>query len=79
MIDNQDSNLSFLEKKFYSGILRAQLSSYELLMIFYNCLAKQGEKLKEYVIKYEILKHMDKNLLIDIKKDEFLKLMKLNT
>ncbi|ATH71766.1 hypothetical protein CFN77_06045 [Bacillus altitudinis] len=49
--DEQFSNNSKeneLEKKKYRGILRAQLSSMELLMLFYNVVySKKGEKFKE--------------------------------
>ncbi|MEK4110708.1 putative membrane protein [Paenibacillus sp. DS2363] len=39
------------EKKKYRGILRAQLSSFELMMIFYNvAYSKKGEKFKTYLI-----------------------------
>lgn len=51
------------DKKKYSNILRAQLSDYELVLLFYNCLTPQGEKLKAYVIKYELIKHISLDLL----------------
>lgn len=39
------------ERKEYRGILRAQLSTYELLMLFYNiCYSEKGEKFKEILI-----------------------------
>lgn len=39
------------ERKNYRGILRAQLSSYELLMLFYNiCYSEKGEKFKDILI-----------------------------
>ncbi|MEJ9232235.1 hypothetical protein LAV79_22820 [Peribacillus butanolivorans] len=39
------------EKRKYRGILRAQLSSFELLMIFYNVVySKKGEKFKEILL-----------------------------
>ncbi|WP_342601590.1 putative phage abortive infection protein [Peribacillus sp. FSL E2-0159] len=39
------------EKRKYRGILRAQLSSFELLMIFYNVVySEKGEKFKEILI-----------------------------
>ncbi|MEO2212138.1 putative phage abortive infection protein [Paenibacillus amylolyticus] len=39
-----------LEKKKYRGILRAQLSSFELMMLFYNVVYSQkGEKFKTYL------------------------------
>lgn len=39
------------EKKEYRGILRAQLSTYELLMLFYNvCYSDKGDKFKDILI-----------------------------
>ncbi|WP_182103767.1 putative phage abortive infection protein [Niallia taxi] len=39
------------EKKKYRGILRAQLSSFELLMVFYNMVySEKGEKFKQLII-----------------------------
>lgn len=71
-------------KKFYSNILRAQLSSTELGMLFFNSIGKNGnEKLLPLLIKYEFLEHTlfdDKTidfLSIDIK-DCILKTKELN-
>ncbi|AXX89385.1 hypothetical protein CKA55_12520 [Arcobacter suis] len=45
-------------KKIYSNILRAQLSSTELGMLFFNSICKNGnEKLLPLLIKYEFLEH----------------------
>ena len=61
-IDN--SNIS--NKKQYIAITRAQLSSYEQLLIFYNCLHHNGkEKFKPLIEKYAIFKNLDRNLLIN--------------
>ncbi|MER2030966.1 MAG: putative phage abortive infection protein [Solibacillus sp.] len=43
--ENEEENKSL--QKEYRGILRAQLSSYELMMLFYNiCYSEKGEKFK---------------------------------
>ena len=52
------------EKADYTGILRAQLSSYELALLFYNALSPVGTKLKPLVEKYALLENMDVRLLI---------------
>lgn len=47
------------EKYKYVSIFRAQLSEYELIMIYYNGLSKFGsEKLKPLIEKYSILKNI---------------------
>ncbi|MCG7964865.1 MAG: putative phage abortive infection protein [Candidatus Thiodiazotropha taylori] len=53
-------------KRLYTNLVRAQLSSYELTMLFYNCLSDLGaEKFKPLVEKYALLKNMPKSLLIN--------------
>jgi hypothetical protein len=45
------------EKKFYTNLVRAQLSSYELLLLFYNCLSELGiEKFKPLIEEFALLK-----------------------
>jgi hypothetical protein len=53
-------------KKQYIAITRAQLSSYEQVLIFYNCLHINGvEKFKPLIEEYAIFKNIDTNLLIN--------------
>lgn len=47
---------SYMQKRNYSNILRAQFSEAELAMIQINCLGPFGAGLKYYVEKYSILK-----------------------
>lgn len=43
------------DKKFYTGILRAQMSNSELFMLFYNCTSSLGSvKAKPLIEKYEM-------------------------
>lgn len=52
------------EKLVYTNLVRARLSKYELLLIFYNCLSPLGEKKMAPLIRdYKILKHLDKSEL----------------
>lgn len=47
------------EKKGYTNLIRAQLSSLELVLLFYNCLSVRGrEKFKPLVEKYEFLENI---------------------
>ena len=60
-IDNSDIK----NKKQYTSIARAQLSSYEQIILFYNCLHENGrEKFKPLIEKYSIFKNIDSSLLI---------------
>jgi len=46
-------------KKFYTNLLRAQLSSYELGLLFFNCLSELGnEKFKPLLERYEFFEHL---------------------
>jgi len=63
-------NTEQIDKKFYTNIIRAQLSSNELMLIFYNCISELGnEKFKPLVEEFSLLKTIpratlpNKNLL----------------
>lgn len=50
----------------YACIVRAQLSDYELLMLFYNCLNNAGiEKFKPLIETFALLKNLRDELLAD--------------
>lgn len=54
-------------KKEYASLVRAQLSSHELLMLFYNSLSDQGEKFKPLIEEFHILKGMPEDDLVNDK------------
>lgn len=60
---------SVKNKDFYSGIVRAQLSSYELIVMFYNCLSEDGAKFKKYAEKYALFENMSENIIDEIADD----------
>lgn len=52
------------DKKFYANLVRAQLSAYELLLLFYNCLSDCGkEKFKPITEDYALLENIPEDLL----------------
>lgn len=54
------------DKKRYSNLIRAQLSSFELVLLFYNCLSDYGkEKFYPLIEEFDFLKHIDVDLLIN--------------
>jgi hypothetical protein len=55
------------DKGFYLGILFAQLSKYELLILFYNCLSEVGANFKPYLEKDGLLENMNYDALISPK------------
>lgn len=53
--------------KYYTSLLRSQLSTYEHLMLFYNCQSVYGiEKFKPLIIEYSLLDNMSISGLLDI-------------
>lgn len=53
------------QKRYYICMLRAQLSCYELLMLFYNCqIPDQGRhKFKDYIERYQLFNNLRVDLL----------------
>jgi len=52
-------------KKFYSNLVRAQISNYELVILFYNCLSKYGsEKFFPLAVKYSLIKNLPLSILL---------------
>ena len=61
-IDDADKNTISDEKKYeYAGIVRATLSQYELIMLFYN--AFSNPKFKDIIEKYALLQNLRVELL----------------
>ncbi|MFA9188675.1 putative phage abortive infection protein [Flavobacterium magnesitis] len=54
------------DKKQYIGLLRAQISSYEQIIIFYNCSHIHGQKFKLLANKYDFFKNIDNNLFLNL-------------
>ncbi|GGH70233.1 hypothetical protein HNQ91_002969 [Filimonas zeae] len=59
----QQSNVK--EKKLYTGILLAQLSSPELYLLFYNGLSEYGGKLKTLIEELGLLNNLNKELIFE--------------
>ncbi len=62
LIDNTED----IDKGRYISIARAQLSSSEQILLFYNCLHGNGrEKFKPLIEKYTLFNNIDSNLLVN--------------
>jgi hypothetical protein len=60
-------NSEIEKKKTFTNFVRAQLSSHELALLFYNCLSENGEeKFKPLLEKYALLKNMNRELIFNI-------------
>ncbi len=64
-VDESDFPIDTKDKKAYTNFIRAQLSSNELGVLFYNCLSDRGAKFKCLVEKYALLEDMDFGSLLD--------------
>jgi len=61
------SNLTFDEKYSYTSMVRSQLSDFELLWLFYNCLSNNGsEKFKPLIEQYTLFKNINIKYLANI-------------
>jgi hypothetical protein len=59
-------NSTVEEKRLYTNLVRAQLSSFELALLFYNSLSDMGsEKFKPFIEEYSLLKTVPKKELIN--------------
>lgn len=52
-------------KKFYSHLIRAMLSNFELVLLFYYCLSQYGNKMKILVERYSVFVQLSENELLD--------------
>lgn len=58
-------NSDVSDPKQYTNLVRAQLSSYELLLLFYNCLYDTGrDKFKPLVEEFSLLKNLPRHELL---------------
>ena len=59
LIDKQE-DISYLKKKQYTGIIRAQLSTEELALLFLNCLKDTCDngQFKDLLVRYAMLEHL---------------------
>lgn len=57
-VHEHDFPKEFETKKFYTNLIRAQLSSDELVLLFYNCLSERGDKFKSLAEEYALLEDM---------------------
>lgn len=61
----ENSSISEQDKKKYVNIVRAILSSYEQLLLFYNGTWYRTGKFYPLIVKYQLLENMDTALLLD--------------
>lgn len=57
-IDEYVDSYKQIDKRFYINLVRAQLSSSELALIFINGISPNGKKFKILIEEYEFLEHL---------------------
>jgi Putative phage abortive infection protein len=61
-----DVVVEYKDKRRYTSLVRAQLSAYELALLFYNGLSPYGEGFKPWIEEFGLLEHLDtEHLLLD--------------
>ncbi|MDP3896776.1 MAG: putative phage abortive infection protein, partial [Mesorhizobium sp.] len=60
----RDGQTDFEKAKFYTGIIRAQLSQLELTLVFYNGLTAAGENFVPLIEKYAVFEPLDRSKLL---------------
>lgn len=71
LLSETKEKLSYTIKYKYTSIIRAQLSDYELLWLFYNGLSENGdEKFKPLIEKYTLLKNLQTDNLAQVEHKE---------
>ncbi len=53
------------DKRRYTSIARAQLSAYELVLLFYNGISEYGEKFHPLIEEFGLFEHLDETLLMN--------------
>lgn len=66
VLKDDDEAVEYKNRKRYTSLARAQLSVYELCLLFYNGLGSEGEKFLPLIKKYDLLEnlHDRKNILL---------------
>jgi hypothetical protein len=59
---NDHTAISESEKKKYMGILRAQLSNYEILLLAYNGMYKYGAEFKPLIESFDLIKNLNNEI-----------------
>jgi hypothetical protein len=59
------------DKRRYTSLARAQLSQYELALLFYNGISPLGEKFKPVIEEFGLLENLDETLLFEPGHEEF--------
>ncbi|WP_299829065.1 putative phage abortive infection protein [uncultured Roseobacter sp.] len=49
------------DRRFYTNLVRAQMSDREVALLYFNALSEHGKKIKPFVVEYGLLKHLKEN------------------
>jgi hypothetical protein len=73
LVHTSNVHTTYEEKRRYVSLIRAQLSAFELVLIFYNGISTNAIKFKPLMETYGLFEHLDKKLLLDDSHSEFYK------
>lgn len=74
VVNYDNTIINYTEKRKYLRLLRAQLSNYEQLMLFYNWYSGYGEnwEINKFFSNYRMIHNLPNNIFFDFDKDHFL-------
>jgi hypothetical protein len=67
--DNTDAD--YKNRRRYTSLVRAQLSAFELELLFYNGISPHGEKFKPLIEKFGLLENFDTKHLLSPSHESF--------
>lgn len=72
-LKGEDADIEYKNRRRYTSLVRAQLSVFELCLIFYNGLGSEGKEFKQLIEKYGLLEnlHDRKNILLNATHEKF--------
>jgi Putative phage abortive infection protein len=65
-----DVVVEYKDKRQYTSLVRAQLSAYELLLLYYNGLSERGKEFKPWIEEFGLLEHLDRQFLLRTEEKE---------
>lgn len=74
LIDKSDIS----NKSYYSNILRSQLSTYEVILLFYHSIGEDGIQIIDLVREYDLCENLERNLLIEGENDNLIRSIQSN-
>jgi Putative phage abortive infection protein len=70
-LKTESADADYKNRRRYTSLVRAQLSAFELELLFYNGISPNGEKFKPLIEKYGLLENFDTKHLLNPNHEDF--------